>query len=117
MTPSKLDKIKREIARLRRAPQKAAALESVAKRLGRKKVKRGKEPVWESELEELYPLSIPHHGGGRDLSVGTQRSILDSLEDDVLAWEERFPNEDNEEYDDEKSEDEDSDESEGGDAK
>lgn len=52
--------------------------------------KRGKEPMWENiEFDELFPLSIPRHGG-RDLSVGTQRSILDQLEDDVLAWEVRL---------------------------
>jgi hypothetical protein len=113
MHRKKLDKIKRTIAAFRRSPQKAAALEGLAKQLGRKKVKRGKEPVWESqELTELYALSIPHHGN-RDLSIGTQRNILDALEDDVLAWEERLPDE---EYQEEYPEEDDSDESEGDDA-
>jgi len=35
------------------------------------------------------PLSIPHHGG-RDLAPGTRNSILNVLEADVLAWEERL---------------------------
>lgn len=75
---------------MRRSPQKAAALESVARRLGRRRVKRGKEPMWQSiEFESLFPLAIPHHGG-KDLAPGTRNSILDQLEDDVLAWEERF---------------------------
>jgi hypothetical protein len=53
------------------------------------------------EFDELFPLSIPRHGG-RDLSVGTQRSILDQLEDDVLAWEVRlWADEDDEEAENE----------------
>jgi hypothetical protein len=87
MTRRKLDKLKRELLQLRRSPQKAAALERFAKRLGRKRVKRGKEPMWESsEFDELYALSIPHHAG-RDLAIGTKNSILDQLENDLLAWE------------------------------
>ena len=75
---------------LRRAPQKARALESLARKLGRKPVKRGKEPMWEStEFDELSPLSIPHHGG-RDLTKGTRNSILIQLDDDVIAWKERL---------------------------
>jgi hypothetical protein len=90
MNRKKLNKVKRELIQLRRSPQKAATLESLAGRLGRKLVKRGKEPMWENvEFDELFPLSIPRHGG-RDLSVGTKRSILDQLEDDVLAWEVRL---------------------------
>lgn len=90
MNRKKLDELKRELAQRRRSPQKAAALEAVARRLGRRPVKRGKEPMWQSdEFDHLYPLSIPHHGG-RDLAIGTKNSILDQLEDDVLAWEERL---------------------------
>jgi hypothetical protein len=101
MNRKRLDKIKQEIRRLRRAPQKAAALERLAKRLGRKKVKRGKEPVWESEeLQEVFPVSIPKHGT-RDLAPGTQRSILDALEEDVLVFEEQLPNDEDEDEDEE----------------
>jgi hypothetical protein len=96
MTRRKLDKLKREWAELRRSPQKAIALQRLAGRLGRKPVKRGKEPMWESdEFRELPPLSIPDHGG-RDLAIGTKNSILIQLEDDILAWEERLGEEDDE---------------------
>jgi hypothetical protein len=89
--------LKKEIANARRSPQKAADLERLAKSLGRKKVKRGKEPMWEStEFDELFPLSIPHHGG-RDLAPGTQRSILDQLDDDILAHEEKLGDDDGDE--------------------
>jgi hypothetical protein len=88
MNRKNLNKLRRELAHLRRSPQKAATLESLARRLGRKLVKRGKEPMWENtEFGDLFVLSIPRHGG-RDLSLGVQRSILDQLEDDVFAWEE-----------------------------
>jgi hypothetical protein len=81
MNRKNLNKVRRELAKLRRSPQKPAALESLAGRLGRKLVKRGKEPMWENaEFGELFVLSIPRHGG-RDLSPGVQRSILDQLED------------------------------------
>jgi hypothetical protein len=90
MNRKTLEKLKREIALARRSPQKAADLERLAKRLGRKKVNRGKEPVWVSdEFDKLFPLAIPHHGG-RDLAPGTQSNILNFLEDDILAWEERL---------------------------
>lgn len=89
MKKKTLEKLRGELARMRRSPQRAADLESLAKRLGRKKVNRGKEPMWESEEFKLYPLAIPHHGG-RDLATGTKNSVLSSLEDDLLAWEERL---------------------------
>jgi hypothetical protein len=93
MTPRRLDKLKHELASLRRSQAKAADLESLARRLGRKKVKRGKEPTWESkEFQHLYPLSIPHHGG-RDIPRGTLNSILDQLEKDLFAWEMRLDQE------------------------
>ncbi len=75
---------------MRRSPQKASALESMAKRLGRKRVKRGKEPTWEHTELSGFPLSIPHHGN-RDLPPGTRNSILNVFEDDVAAWEATFP--------------------------
>lgn len=51
--------------------------------------------MWESTEFDLYPLSIPRHGG-RDLAIGTKRSILDQLEDDVQAWEQRLLEEEDE---------------------
>ena len=100
MTPKKLDKLRRELAGFRRAQAKAANLESLAGRLGRKRVKRGKEPTWESmEFNELFPLAIPHHGG-RDLPPGTRRNILDQLEQDVFAWEKRLDQDEDDESDD-----------------
>lgn len=87
MDQKKLDRITLRIMQARRSPQKARDLESIAKQLGRTKVNRGKEPTWESELPGRPPLSIPHHGG-RDIATGTRNSILDFLEDDVLALQE-----------------------------
>ena len=92
MRPKKLARLKHELAGLRRSQAKARDLESLATRLGRKKVKRptGKEPLWESVVfPALDDLSIPHHGG-RDIPTGTKRSILDQLEEDVAAWEQNL---------------------------
>jgi hypothetical protein len=61
--------------------------------------------MWESvEFAELYPLSIPDHGG-RDLAIGTKNSILDQLEDDILAWEERIADDDVDDAADEERDD------------
>jgi hypothetical protein len=69
-------------------------LETLAQKLGRKLVNRGKEPMWDNVyFPELPVLSIPHHGGGRDLSPRVQRSVLDQLEDDLLAWENQLDDE------------------------
>ena len=95
MTRNKLHKLRRELLRLRRSPQKAADLERFAKSVGRKKVRRGKEPTWESTEFNLFPVAIPHHGG-KDLTVGTKNNVLDQLEDDLLAWEERLDSEQDE---------------------
>lgn len=97
MTRNKLAKIKQDLAALRRAQAKASDIQSLAKRLGRKKKNRGKEPTYESEvLPHLYPLTIPHHGG-KDLAPGTKRSILDRIEEDVFAWELKLDEDDSEE--------------------
>ncbi len=87
MNRKKLGNLIREMKQMRRAPQSARSLESLASRLRRKKyTKRGKEPLWVSdEFPHLPPVAIPHHGG-RDLAPGTRDSILDQLEDDVHEW-------------------------------
>jgi hypothetical protein len=95
MKRKQLNKLKKDIALARRSQQTAANLERFAKALGRKKVKRGKEPIWESQELDVFPLAIPHHGG-KDLATGTKNSVLDQLEDDVLAWEQKLDDEDDE---------------------
>ena len=67
--------------------------------LGRRQDRRGKEPTWVHDELPVYPLSIPHHGG-RDLATGTRNSILNVLEADVLAWEERLGPDGDEEMED-----------------
>ena len=90
MNQRKLAKLRRELEALRRGAHKAREFESLARRLGQERVKRGKEPMWESKVfDELYVLAIPHHGG-RDLSPGVRHSVLAQLEDDIFAWEERL---------------------------
>ena len=93
MNARKLGKLRSRLAAMRRSPQRATALESLARQLGRQRAKRGKEPMWEGKDLGLFPLAIPHHGG-QDLAVGTKNRILDQLEEDILAWEERLSEED-----------------------
>lgn len=99
MNRRKLNKIKRDLDSLRSTTPKASALKRLASRLGRKLVKRGKHPMWESEeFDNLFALSIPHHGS-KDVLTGTKHSILNQLEDDIIAWEERLDEEENDEDD------------------
>jgi predicted RNA binding protein YcfA (HicA-like mRNA interferase family) len=87
MNRKKLEKLRREIEQRRASPQKATAIERLARKLGRRKVKRGSEPTWESDLPGVYPMGIPHHGN-KDLAPGTRNNILNQLEEqDLAAWE------------------------------
>lgn len=91
MDRKKLLKIKDELDAMRRSSVTAAEVQSLARRLGRRLSTRGKHPNWVSdEFDDLYPLSIPDHGGGRDLSPGVKKVVLNNLEWDVMAWEERI---------------------------
>jgi hypothetical protein len=65
--------------------------------------------MWESEsFGDLYALAIPNHGG-KDISPGVQRQLLNLLEEDVLRWEEVIEAEEqNEEAHDSGDEDENS---------
>ncbi len=93
MNRRKLGKLRKELEQMRRSPQNAAALQSLASRLERKlNTTRGKHPNWVSHFDHLYPVSIPDHGG-RDIPPGTKNQILNALEDDILAWDEGLPNE------------------------
>ena len=95
MTRRKLAKILKDLAALRRGMHKAREFESLAGSLGRKLENRGKHPMWVSTVfDELDALSIPRHGG-KDIPPGTKKSILNQLEDDLLAWEERLGKKEN----------------------
>lgn len=62
--------------------------------------------MWESTaFGNLFPLSIPMHGGGRDIPPGTKNSMLDQLEEDVFAWEERLDAEEEDDLDGEETDD------------
>lgn len=88
MDRKKLEKLRIELEDLRRGRHKARAFQQLAGALGRKKVKRGKEPMWESQpFPDLFPLAIPDHGGA-DIPIGTQKSILGNLEGDIERWDE-----------------------------
>lgn len=88
MTPHHLLKIKRTLQDIRLSPRgrNAADLVAIARALGRHRYSRGKEPTYvRVALPALPPpLSIPAHAG--DLKVGTVRSIVDVLLNDVELW-------------------------------
>jgi hypothetical protein len=90
MNRSRLRKIERELIELSRAPRgkKAAVFISVAQKLGRVRVNRGKEPTYERRIDPVFkfPLTIPNHPG--DMKPGTARSIIDVLLGDVDKWKE-----------------------------
>lgn len=90
MNRSKLIKLKRKLGDFRsRGGIKSRELESFAKRLGRFRDDRGKEPTWVNEqFPTLRPLSIPHHS--TDLNKNTARAMLDQLQEDIEKWEEEL---------------------------
>lgn len=88
MTKKHLLKIKNLLREMRKSPsgRKANDLITIAKQMGRVLDNRGKEPNYvRKENPKLSPpLSIPGHPG--DLKLGTARSIIDMLLDDVDEW-------------------------------
>lgn len=90
MNRRRLENLRRKVEACRRSQPKAEELETLATALGRKKANRGKEPTFANEVfPSLRPLSIPNHKG-RDLPIGTKNSILNQLDDDLIAWDERL---------------------------
>ena len=89
MNKARLDKLRRELREIRKNPagRRASELEAYAKLVGRTLDKRGKEPNWVKEDDPVLtpPLSIPHHS--KDMKLGTVRSIVDQLLDDIDSWE------------------------------
>ena len=80
----KLAEIREEIEALRSASRSIRSndLVSLAKKLGRERVVRGKHPQYSSTLlPNRNPISIPAHPG--TLKVGTALKILDELEVDA----------------------------------
>lgn len=88
MNRRKLEKIRQELLGLaaNRSDIKSDVLISIAKRLGREKSKRGKEPTYvRAEDPRLFPpLSIPDHS--RPLKRNTAANIVDSLLSDIDTW-------------------------------
>lgn len=81
----KLQKILRDIKALRqRKDLTSHEMISLAKRLGRERVKGSKEDTYRSPLlPHRRPLSIPRYS--KPLREGTARNILDFLEDEAFA--------------------------------
>jgi hypothetical protein len=86
MNRKKLDNLRAEVDGWRRTQAKCSDLQGLARRIGLKPVKRGKEPTYEcDDLPSIPPLTIPGHKG-RDLARGTRNSVLDHLDNALDAW-------------------------------
>lgn len=89
MNLKKLKKIKVELLAMLKSPQgrTSADMVAIAKTLGRARDSRGSEPnyVRSDDPALTPPLSIPGHAG--DLKVGTAKSIINALLNDVSDWE------------------------------
>ena len=81
----KIEGLKRDLESLRRKKRslRSIDLERFAKRLGRTRKTRGKEPTY--EMPGRFPLTIPSHP--RTLAIGTACNILDQLELDLDHFE------------------------------
>jgi uncharacterized Zn finger protein len=94
VNPKKLAKLKRDIGRLRQrlTTIKGRELESIATRLGRRlEGGKGKEPPWISdELPYRNPITIPRHGGNKDLRPKTAKNILEQFELDLDELEQKY---------------------------
>jgi hypothetical protein len=91
MDKKKLKKIRQEIRSLRAgsANVRRRQLISVAKKLGRQKSDRGKEPTFISNVfPNLRPISIPSHPGS--MPRYTVENILDQFEDDIFHWQQEL---------------------------
>ncbi len=97
------EKLRREVEQLRSrlGSIRASELVALAKRMGRQRFERGKEPTY--VRAGWFPLSIPGHPG--TLKKGTAHSIVNQLEQDVVAMEAEV--EDDEAQADEREEEDD----------
>jgi hypothetical protein len=85
LTRKKLEKIRREIESYRRGIHnvRTTDLVSLASSLGRKRVNRGSEPTYESEvLPNAHAITIPGHP---KINPWTAKAILTDLEADIDA--------------------------------
>jgi hypothetical protein len=90
MDQKKLAKIERLIAECRRKSNKHRDLEHIVLALERRRVKRGKEPTYESvAFPNVNMITIPDHGG-KNIKRGTSHSILNQCEEDVWRFKEAF---------------------------
>ncbi|WP_369723302.1 hypothetical protein AB8Z38_04515 [Bradyrhizobium sp. LLZ17] len=87
MDRKKLDQLWKDLKAARRSPQKASALEALARDAGRTVQAGGNHPMWKSAFVAHRAFPIGRHGGNPDLSPRVRKVILDHLEADAAAWE------------------------------
>lgn len=90
MNKNKIRKLKERLKRLRSGAGgiRSRDLVKFAQALGRERIKRGGEPTYVSALLPYSrPISIPGHPTVNKFTAG---NILDALEQDILALEEKL---------------------------
>ena len=86
MDEKKLAKIERMIAECRKKSNRHRDLEHIVVALERRRVKRGKEPTYESvAFPAANMITIPDHGT-KSIRPGTLKNILNQLEEDVWRF-------------------------------
>jgi hypothetical protein len=87
MNIRKLRGCEQKLAKLRKGVPNSRQLEVLAKALGRRHAKRGKEPTWVSVVfPNLRPVAIPRHSSNPNKF--TADSILNQLEEDIIRYKE-----------------------------
>jgi hypothetical protein len=74
----------------RRSPQTADDLEALAKMCGRRVRPGGNHPVWITDYFPHRPVPIEWNGGNRAVPMHARKVIINALEADASAWEERL---------------------------
>ena|ERR1700722_987285 len=90
MDRQSLDKLRQLLKAARRSPQTAHDLEALAKMCGRRLRTGGKHPVWVTDHFPHRPLPIERHRGSATIPRHACKVILNGLEADAVAWEERL---------------------------
>jgi hypothetical protein len=89
MDRKKLDRLWQDVEAARRKPHRSGDLDDLARRCGRELRTGGKHPVWVCTEFPHRPFPVPRHGN-RDISPGVKNVVLDLIEADLAAWEERI---------------------------
>jgi hypothetical protein len=90
MTPKRLRQIWQKIAAAKRGRPSLSDLEDLARLCGRRPYAGGKHVMWVNADFPGRHFPIPRHGGDPTASFTVRDAVLEHLELDAAAWEERL---------------------------